>query len=859
MFYVNKNRLLTFWWLVFIVAGVCSCKGGTFDVVGGFQVDEISQLRNIQVSLASSSLTAGKNAVFNVAFRDEGGRGIPNVRGSGSIVLNDAVRAINFTVAADSAGNQVVEIEDFPAKSGLQQLAVKVNTIVSNEIEVTVNPGLFEETKSSIVYNRSRLFGDTTQLNFAISPYDKYSNFIQNISEIEVGLSLSANVLTANCSQRPNEVVYNCNLPIGAAAPGSYEIRLDPNQRIGVFNERELEIIDGVITVASGTAQLVEVDETNSTFAPQYIKKILDNTQVVSIGSVAEVSTLPVLLLDDGGLNTYGDSRSDSIKIVNPSGNRIRITNLLTAIESGPRCVWDYLQIFDLGRADDPLVGKHCGLYTQNYVSSGPEVIVQFVSDSGLGADGFAIVLQDYVERSFTSAVQSYANNIEISKLDVATSFANALPIDQQTQSSTFSNISDTDLELLLNFEGQSLFNFVDSSPSAQTITQTTPIKRVIGRHKLALNLEEDDELPEISDIITAENGFTVGVWVENDDYSTISGSAGHAMSIISKWDNNIADQEFRINIARNIIELEFYTSGLETFTIPRIEAGHLGYGWRHYLLTYDSPTARFYIDGALIDEFTLSAPIQDTNSPIVLGGRSGGNDDFRGSLDDLAIWSRVLTKTEINNLVKRSPASSIALSTRSCERSECLPSEEFVAETDLAFREVDSDDYYRREANVEKSTQFFQYQMSFPDNAAIVGQSVCDDTTITSQYGLVYDSGGVGGTYDASESCDLTVVSPTGSPFQIMPIHFDVESGVACANDFVEIYDGTIAGGNLIGVYCNDNLPANITTTADRFTIRFVSNGSTEETGFTLFYEPAVTEAEQGLGIVNEVSILPE
>lgn len=105
---------------------------------------------------------------------------------------------------------------------------------------------------------------------------------------------------------------------------------------------------------------------------------------------------------------------------------------------------------------------------------------------------------------------------------------------------------------------------------------------------------------------------------------------------------------------------------------------------------------------------------------------------------------------------------------------------------------------------------------------------------------GTVYDSGGPGSDYGAGEDAQVTI-----APFGALSVNlsfptFDVEDGpgISCDYDYLEIYDGPSIFAPLIGRYCNDNLPSDLTSSGPAITILFHSDGGVEEAGFKIDWE---------------------
>ena len=102
---------------------------------------------------------------------------------------------------------------------------------------------------------------------------------------------------------------------------------------------------------------------------------------------------------------------------------------------------------------------------------------------------------------------------------------------------------------------------------------------------------------------------------------------------------------------------------------------------------------------------------------------------------------------------------------------------------------------------------------------------------------GTVYDSGGPDEQYGANQYAWVTF-----APFGAISIDltfpmFDVEAGPGgtCNYDYLEIYDGPDVFAPLIGRYCNNNLPSDLTSSGSTLTLLFHSDGGLEDDGFVI------------------------
>jgi hypothetical protein len=75
---------------------------------------------------------------------------------------------------------------------------------------------------------------------------------------------------------------------------------------------------------------------------------------------------------------------------------------------------------------------------------------------------------------------------------------------------------------------------------------------------------------------------------------------------------------------------------------------------WHHILATIDSTSIKLYVDGTLNSSHTISGTLKSGNSSYRAVGRAYSGSAWsylNGNLDDMGIWKRVLTATEISTL----------------------------------------------------------------------------------------------------------------------------------------------------------------------------------------------------------------
>ena len=71
---------------------------------------------------------------------------------------------------------------------------------------------------------------------------------------------------------------------------------------------------------------------------------------------------------------------------------------------------------------------------------------------------------------------------------------------------------------------------------------------------------------------------------------------------------------------------------------------------WSHLAVTYDGTTVRLYVNGGIADTSTYAGSIPASTGALRLGGNSIWQEWFRGELDDVRVYSRALSATEIQS-----------------------------------------------------------------------------------------------------------------------------------------------------------------------------------------------------------------
>ena len=70
---------------------------------------------------------------------------------------------------------------------------------------------------------------------------------------------------------------------------------------------------------------------------------------------------------------------------------------------------------------------------------------------------------------------------------------------------------------------------------------------------------------------------------------------------------------------------------------------------WKHITLTFDGATLKAYIDGSLVT--TTAASFNLAGLPLTAASQHVGENAFKGALDELRIYNRALSASEVSTL----------------------------------------------------------------------------------------------------------------------------------------------------------------------------------------------------------------
>lgn len=106
---------------------------------------------------------------------------------------------------------------------------------------------------------------------------------------------------------------------------------------------------------------------------------------------------------------------------------------------------------------------------------------------------------------------------------------------------------------------------------------------------------------------------------------------------------------------------------------------------------------------------------------------------------------------------------------------------------------------------------------------------TICQQTSMTSLSGTIYDQGGPNGDYTDNLNCSFLINPGCADSLTLTFSQFDLEFSY----DYLFVYDGTTAAAPLLGSFTGNTLPPTLSSNSGAFFITFTTDWSVTEAGF--------------------------
>lgn len=163
------------------------------------------------------------------------------------------------------------------------------------------------------------------------------------------------------------------------------------------------------------------------------------------------------------------------------------------------------------------------------------------------------------------------------------------------------------------------------------------------GKAGQALSFDGADDYVSIptSPSLQFVTDFSVSVWAKSDNGSGTIVSRYDA----SCWNGHNDCLAYILRLEGGVPRAYFAQNGPGSWiTGPNVDSG-----WHHYAITYSNALATLYVDGVAAGTLATGAPVSSRPIPTAIGANSVGTGNFDGLIDEVAIFQRVLTASQVH------------------------------------------------------------------------------------------------------------------------------------------------------------------------------------------------------------------
>jgi hypothetical protein len=180
-----------------------------------------------------------------------------------------------------------------------------------------------------------------------------------------------------------------------------------------------------------------------------------------------------------------------------------------------------------------------------------------------------------------------------------------------------------------------------DSSGRANHGTTAGATRTTSGKYGRALSFDGVNDYASVPDTASLDltKGMTLEAWV----YPTAGGSAWRT-ALLKETSAGLSYGLYAFDGGGH--SAGFLNSGSDigassTTALPLSK-------WSHLAATYDGAALKLYVNGALKSTRTATGAMPTSTKPLKIGGNAVWGEFFKGSIDDVRVYSRALSATEL-------------------------------------------------------------------------------------------------------------------------------------------------------------------------------------------------------------------
>jgi glucose/arabinose dehydrogenase/chitodextrinase len=238
---------------------------------------------------------------------------------------------------------------------------------------------------------------------------------------------------------------------------------------------------------------------------------------------------------------------------------------------------------------------------------------------------------------------------------DTSGNLGDSLPV-----SVTVSNTQAPGLVAAYAFDEVSGATASDSSGQGNTATLNNGVAWLPGKNGRAASFDGVNDyitIPNSASTNISGSALTLSMWINPQPIAS-----GDSVVIGKFWNTTMSSPYYQYGLELGGGNRTDFIVGTAGGQLVASGGTTLPYNqWSHLAVTFDGSQVRTYVNGTLVNTQALSATITARGNPIRIGADASTAQFYKGMLDDLRIYNRVLTQAQVQTDMAMPVGGSIA------------------------------------------------------------------------------------------------------------------------------------------------------------------------------------------------------
>ena len=241
-----------------------------------------------------------------------------------------------------------------------------------------------------------------------------------------------------------------------------------------------------------------------------------------------------------------------------------------------------------------------------------------------------------------TTTVSNGIHTIVARARDTSNNTTDSLPV-----TVTVSNTQIAGLVAAYSFDEGTGTTANDSSGQGNTATLNNGVAWVTGQHGKAVSFDGVNDyitIPNSASTNISGNALTLSMWINPQPLAS-----GDSVVIGKFWNTTQSSPYYQYGLELGGGNRTDFYVGTTSGPLAALGGTTLPFNqWSYLAITFDGAQVKTYVNGALVNTQALSATITARGNPMNIGADASPAQFNKGMLDDLRIYSRVLTQAQV-------------------------------------------------------------------------------------------------------------------------------------------------------------------------------------------------------------------